>query len=157
MAADTAVTFSGTYQGQCIKMLLSPNGDRVGVSGEMTAMSEFKVWAEAGCDPEKVPNPDGHTCALWITPENVVHIVESGCAYPITTEFIAIGSGTDIATGAMAHGATAAEAVEIACRYDTQTNFPVMIAYPKDKAPKQPKKSGKNAVKSDDNVIVFPT
>ena len=44
----------------------------------------------------------------------------------IDETFWAAGSGRDIAIGAMAHGATAEEAVEIATEYDTYTEGEVM-------------------------------
>jgi len=46
----------------------------------------------------------------------------------IDHEFFAIGSGAAIALGAMAFGASAEVAVEIACRYDTCSGPPVVRA-----------------------------
>jgi ATP-dependent protease HslVU (ClpYQ) peptidase subunit len=44
---------------------------------------------------------------------------------PIEAPFAAVGSGQHIAIGAMAHGASAVEAVNIACDYDIYTRRPV--------------------------------
>lgn len=41
--------------------------------------------------------------------------------------FYVAGSGGSIAMGAMAHGASAEEAVQIACKYDTKTSAPVHV------------------------------
>lgn len=39
--------------------------------------------------------------------------------------FAAVGSGTDLAMGAMAQGATAAQAVRVACRFDINSRLPL--------------------------------
>lgn len=46
--------------------------------------------------------------------------------WPVRGKFAAIGSGSDFAIGAMAHGASAKQAVRIACRYDLYSRPPVV-------------------------------
>lgn len=41
--------------------------------------------------------------------------------------FTAVGSGTDLAVGAMAHGASAEQAVRVACRFDINSRLPVHV------------------------------
>lgn len=43
----------------------------------------------------------------------------------IELPFVAIGSGSEIAIGAMAHGASAQQAVRAACRFDINSRLPV--------------------------------
>ena len=45
--------------------------------------------------------------------------------WKISRTFAAIGAGSDFAMGAMAHGATAEQAVAIACRFDTASRPPL--------------------------------
>ena len=45
--------------------------------------------------------------------------------FEISAPFHAAGSGRDLALGAMAHGASAYEAVEIACAYDANSGIPL--------------------------------
>lgn len=47
--------------------------------------------------------------------------------WKVEAPFACIGSGWQIATGAMAAGATPKEAVEIACQYHTETGPPVVV------------------------------
>ena len=47
--------------------------------------------------------------------------------FQMQAPFYVSGSGGSIAMGAMAHGATAEEAVQIACKYDTKTCEPVHV------------------------------
>jgi hypothetical protein len=44
---------------------------------------------------------------------------------PLTAEFFAIGSGEQYAQGALEMGATAVEAVRVACKCDNFTDFPI--------------------------------
>ena len=45
---------------------------------------------------------------------------------PLTADYFAIGSGRDIALGAMEMGASAPEAVRVACKHDVWTAEPIM-------------------------------
>jgi hypothetical protein len=47
--------------------------------------------------------------------------------FQMDAPFYVAGSGGSLAMGAMAHGATAEEAVQIACKYDTKTCEPVHV------------------------------
>ena len=50
---------------------------------------------------------------------------ESCCGFTLEAPFFAIGSGYDLAMGAMAAGASAKEAIQIACKYNINTGGPV--------------------------------
>jgi len=61
-------------------------------------------------------------CVL-LTPDNKIMIVDRFfCPEEIPVQYYAVGSGGNIALGAMDAGATAEEAVKIACRRDTYTS-----------------------------------
>ena len=62
----------------------------------------------------------------FVSPENWTDETEKDLgAWEINHAFTAIGSGSDIAMGAMAAGADAKRAVMIACRYDMNSRPPV--------------------------------
>jgi hypothetical protein len=66
--------------------------------------------------------------AILVLPNNSVYRIETGeiaMVVPIHAPFVAIGSGAKLAYGAMAHGATATEAVTHACNWDLYTKLPV--------------------------------
>lgn len=58
----------------------------------------------------------------------ISHFSERLRPYKVHASFYAIGSGRRLAIGAMAAGASAKEAVEIACRFDTHSRGPVNAA-----------------------------
>lgn len=75
------------------------------------------TWAKengAGVDPETGMAEGSllyaHKATLW-------HLCCDGAAVQVT-DYVAIGSGATLAIGAMAHGATAAEAVEATLKHD---------------------------------------
>ncbi len=65
---------------------------------------------------------DDFWCVL-LTPANKIMVVDRFfCPEEIPVQYYAVGSGGNIALGAMDAGATAEEAVKIACRRDTYTS-----------------------------------
>lgn len=83
-------------------------------------------WFEAGADPHHFPyenqKTDGFNAyILAISPDGVIHRYEH-LPIPIIfeDEFYAMGSGKDMAIGAMAMGADAVTAVQVVCTYETE-------------------------------------
>jgi hypothetical protein len=92
-----------------------------GFSGVNLMCLELLEWFKAGADPEKFTQAlrenKGDAVLLLISEFNEIFIFEGG---PYPTNFsdarrFAIGSGRDIAYGAMAMGADAYQAVKVAC------------------------------------------
>ena len=88
------------------------------------AICEIVRWMGAGSDPSKKPDipTDDAPDLLIVDAKGAVTWV----TWPYTTgmkiseQFIAIGSGREYALGAMATGANARRAIEVACRFDKQ-------------------------------------
>jgi hypothetical protein len=144
LAADSAATCSGTYQGSTQKIFASKRGGLVAVSGDMAANAAFKKWVEEKHCQGEVPDTDAAYSAIWIKPNGEIYVIEFRAAVRLDAPFVAGGSGMDLATGAMAFGATAAEAVQVAAAFDTSTALPIQIARLEDLSADLP-----------DNVIVF--
>lgn len=97
----------------------------VGLSGDLRYMPLVKRWVEAG-----FPLDDHDFSRLWeddwdclvMNPDGQVFLPFADALYPITNQFFALGSGRDIALGALSMGASARQAVEIAARWDKHTN-----------------------------------
>lgn len=132
LAADSRA-YGGKYQtspGAKAKMRRLSDGSRVGVTTAILGMGErFFAWMEAGADPKEWgPDPRPDLRAIIVRPDGAVFLAEdvyfSG---PIETTCYAIGSGADFALGAMACGATAEEAVRVACRFDDHCGEPVHV------------------------------
>jgi hypothetical protein len=64
---------------------------------------------------------DGEICGLVIHDDGEVYVMAEGPPFPIECPYHTMGSGRDIALGALAMGATAEQAVDIAARHDQAT------------------------------------
>jgi 20S proteasome alpha/beta subunit len=112
----------------------------VAITGSMTEMPAFVDWLRHG---EQGDRPKSEGCALCIA--------ANGKAYTFHTEKIggpveefppsANGSGWEIALGAMDAGATAVEAVKIACKRDVYSGVKVR-SFTVDKLPLQGSRKG---------------
>lgn len=90
----------------------------------------LEQWCEAGCPEDEVPQAlldnDSNFSALIIANDTgELFEFDSGYLIPIHADYTAIGSGALLALGAMAHGATAEEAVVAASKHDKNTGGPV--------------------------------
>ena len=128
MASDSrAYTGGSTPIGWKQKIHRTKDGGLLGVSTTIPGLSEaFVAWAQKNFDPEFEPNvPDHPTLsALYVDPNGQVFywgdsMLKVG---PIEAEYFAIGSGEHYALGAMAMGAPAMIAVQVAKQFDVWTD-----------------------------------
>ena len=106
------------------------DGTRIGVTTASLGMAErFVAWVSAGADPDAWKGDKPDLRAIIIKPDGEVFLSEDGLVFsgPIACEQYAIGSGASFAIGAMAMGATAEEAVEVAIRFDHHSGGPVTV------------------------------
>lgn len=94
-----------------------------GLVGSTAAALEMLAWIKGGRKVEDFPEAqreDPTPCVAVVIEKRAVLSYE-GTPYGIAFEdpFTAFGSGREFAIAAMACGKTAAEAVEIACRFET--------------------------------------
>ncbi|WP_316415289.1 hypothetical protein [Mesoterricola silvestris] len=119
LAADRQATNCGLAS-SCTKIQRFENGAIVGMTGEIAGGLNLFKWYANGSDPEKWP-------ARQATDDwSRLIVVENGKAFtyehlpvpvPVEDPFMAWGSGCDFAMGALAMGADARMAVEIASRF----------------------------------------
>lgn len=80
------------------------------------------LWFEKGADPEMLPdtqNKDDWSRLITLLPNGQIFTYElQGIPLPILDPFAAWGAGRDFALGAMAMGADARKAVEIASKFN---------------------------------------
>lgn len=100
----------------------------IGASGEVVTLEKFLEWMKDGADKRCKPDIEKPFTAIVVYADEVVEIWTQGLM-PMMQEapFYACGSGYELAMGAMAHGATAEEAVVIACEYDAHSDGPLQI------------------------------
>ena len=121
LAADRRAMASGMIF-SVTKIFKSEKG-LYGFDGCYSVGLQMVKWLESGENPGDYPDGqkdnERYCHMLLITPERkILRYEREVLPIPIDLPFIASGCGRDYAMGAMACGATASEAVEIACRFD---------------------------------------
>lgn len=95
----------------------------VGFSGGTNDMLSMIDWFEN--PTQRIPRT-ANTGGLVLKPDGSIWTFNNPRQWMAVNEpYFAIGSGTDYARGAMAHGATAKQAVQTASRYDAFTGMGV--------------------------------
>lgn len=120
MAGDRATKYGSITGHETTKVVRREDGALCGACGTTTIAAAFRRWFLAGEDAASKPSlgddkEDIH--AIIARPSGVVEIYDRMGWSVIEGDFHAIGSGTEIALGAMAMGADAAKAVRIAATF----------------------------------------
>lgn len=124
LAADTLATNGGTVTGHFTKVQRLADGRLAALLGRHGHAMRLLKWIEAPGDAEQ---PEGD-CAVVVVSADGVRCYEDGSVeHSSDAPFKAFGSGGDIALGAMAAGASAEEAVRIACDWDTCTGGAITV------------------------------
>lgn len=105
-----------------------------GICGHLSTGIEVLEWLESGADPATFPErqKDSDTSAhvLMISPEGKVSLLEeSYIPMSFDDTIFAIGTGREIAMGAMKFGASAREAVQIATQLDNSTGMGIDVLH----------------------------
>lgn len=106
--------------GSCTK-LYKINDTILGFTGSLGEGLALIEWAKNGLNPDKYPSfqgTDRWTRLILASKHGVVFYEQACIPIPVNTRFAAWGNGRDLALGAMAHGATAREAVKITSKYN---------------------------------------
>lgn len=122
LATDSRTcTGSDTIVGERTKKLFKVGGWWLAFSGNSQNCAAALQWFKAGMPEDKPKLENNFSVLTW----NGHRLIRYECGLvpmPQNVKIAASGSGIDIALGAMAAGATAAEAVRIASRFDPFTN-----------------------------------
>lgn len=109
------------------KIKKGPNkGHVLGFAGHECSGLVFLEWYTSGKPPEKIDiDWEDEKCdVLIITPKGEMFMADQWCIlYPMEEPYMAIGSGAQVAMGALDAGATAEEAIDIACERDVYTSL----------------------------------
>jgi hypothetical protein len=130
MAADSRA-YGGSWQASpgTKAKIHNVEGVRFGVTSAKVGQPEqFMDWARSAKGATELTG-ELNFRAMMIDEEGRVFLFDSSpwASGPIDCEFYAIGSGADFAMGAMAMGASAEEAVRIACQLDPHCGLPVTV------------------------------
>lgn len=119
MAVDSMVTVGELKCGTTQKWMLVDDffgGGFVAGCGDLSDVNNAMTQFLSGDKPDKLP--DG-SVLVWMDPAGKVKIYCGESWVEVDAHFYAEGSGMNVAIGAMAAGASAEEAAEIACEYVT--------------------------------------
>jgi len=103
------------------------DGRIVGASGSSFDADSWAAWVEGGKKGD-CPVQDDRFGALILSSDGILWVDHKGREIA-TPAPIAIGSGQDIAIGAMMAGATPGEAVNIACKRDPHSGGRIKVEY----------------------------
>lgn len=122
IAADKQATCAG-MRITTTKLKRLESGEVVGYTADQDSAEAVVSWYANGADPTKWPTCQADKEAwarLIVFRKDGIYVYErQPFAVKCEDKFMAWGSGRDYAMGAMARGATARQAVEAACLFDT--------------------------------------
>ena len=128
IASDSMVTCQNrSYLSS--KIFKAADGSVVAICGDLDDGQAFFEWYDAGMDEDEEPEIHGKEDpfeALVLTGEGLFHCTSRLKMSRVENGHFAIGSGAEYALGAFAAGASASQAVEIACGLDRFSAQPVV-------------------------------
>lgn len=129
MASDSLAECQNIVMGSVAKIVRRADGALAGAAGlEMVCaefMRRFADGADEGFSPELKDESD--FSAVVVTPDRRIWQVNCRGRFQISAPFYVEGSAYQLMIGAMAAGASAEEAVEIAIKYDTRCGGPIQV------------------------------
>lgn len=134
LASDSQVTAGHYRVARFNKLFTLTSGGLLGIAGDMNEYNVIDLFNKSDDSPstEDLLTLKGDLDALYISKDKEVYHVgvsgkadeRSACFYKIEDKKSAAGSGHMLAIVAMEYGATAEEAVKMACKYDTYCSEP---------------------------------
>jgi ATP-dependent protease HslVU (ClpYQ) peptidase subunit len=126
VAADSLMTFGHERSLLPVWKILATDAFVYAASG-IAILDALARWHEDGHDPRQLPVvAAGEKWSLLVMDEGAIWLYGSEAPYPQPVQApFSLGTGGELALGAMLAGASAVEAVEIACRVSTSSGLPV--------------------------------
>lgn len=128
MSSDSSCLDGDTHAGG-IRKVWRIGKCLVGFAGTITAGLQFLQWYKLGADDEALFPWGAELHVLVITPDNKIKMYEANSMEPVVLskrdKYMAIGSGMDVALGALHAGASSADAVRAAIKHNINSKPPV--------------------------------
>lgn len=123
LAADKKAV-NGSYSHRVTKIRRLRDGRLFAGGGSSDFILAMAEWLDEGANREDFPKSqadkdDWQPCVVITRDRRVLRYERSHVPFEIEEPFCALGSGRDYALAAMHLGKTAAEAVAVACRFDS--------------------------------------
>ena len=126
MAADTLVVDAANAMYHTQKIFRMDDGGLIATAGGGQETIAFRNYFLYGIEADDLEYKD--FSGILVKPDGLVYYCETHKLIdPVDDDFIAIGSGRMIANGALEMGASAEEAVKIACKYNIYCGEPISI------------------------------
>lgn len=130
LASDSAINQNDVAIGNAQKIFKLKNGALVGFAGDLHESEELLDILKQTVSPSRVRlRRFKNVEAIVVRPDGTVWQIgcENGKAshVQIEAQYHAIGSGRDLALGALADGATAPRAIKAAAKHDMHTQLPI--------------------------------
>jgi ATP-dependent protease HslVU (ClpYQ) peptidase subunit len=130
LAADSQST-TGNIRGHATKIAKNKAGFLVAGSGSYAVVKVWINWVLAGMPAESQPTNADESSIIIVDPRgHATLFAEIAVAQPMPRKQWALGSGGDLAMGAMAAGADARTAVKIACKLDVYSGGRIVVLTP---------------------------
>jgi ATP-dependent protease HslVU (ClpYQ) peptidase subunit len=120
MIADMQVTRGNTKQ-KTIPKILRVGNSLIGMAGNLDAILAVRQWFENGQQGE-FPK-DENISGVIVNKEGIWEFFGNGIPYKYPGKYLALGTGSDFALGALEAGADMATALKIAKKLDTHSGF----------------------------------
>lgn len=152
MAADTQISINN-YKTKTEKLYTIEGFGVIGLAGSAKLCLQIAQWWQDGCEGEAPEVDDNNTVQGILSTKDGLYYLEDGSVpLIIKAPYLAIGSGSDFAFGALGMGKSAEEAVREAMRHDIYTGGDVDVIdcslyYEAEGKPKYSKKQAKKAKK----------
>lgn len=126
LAADRQLTGGSVADCETTKVARNAAGDLAGFAGPAAYIYRFLDWFQGG-EKHDAPLPDKEEGGegVIVRADGSIEVYDRNGKSRIVAKTYAFGSGLQVAYGAMLHGASAAEAVVAASKYDIYTGATV--------------------------------
>jgi hypothetical protein len=130
VAADSGSSAGGVRTFKAHKLIKCPDGSIAAGSGEAVFVSSFLRWAFEGAHepaPATGRGDDAVGRGLILHVNGSFTSYEGDGSVSFKAEYYAMGSGHEMALGAMAFGASAGQAVAAALKHDCYSEGPIEV------------------------------
>lgn len=125
LAGDTLTTANGNRDGYMQKVR-RVGRVLIGFCGPISKGLKFEQWVKDGMTGDSPYHGGDSGNGIVVSTAGIVCWSGAG-PWPVTTEFYALGSGTELAMGAMELGATAEQAVAVAAKHNVDTGGQITV------------------------------
>lgn len=125
LAGDTLTTANGNRDGY-VQKVRRVGRVLIGFSGPIATGLKFEQWVKGGMVGNGPYEGGDQGNGIVVSAAGVVCWAGAG-PWPVTTDFYALGSGADLAMGALECGATAEQAVAVAAKHNVDTGGPITV------------------------------